>query len=386
MAKSNKVYIHGNTIKNNNRNGIVLTTTVNGVNYKEGPKNVQINKNDISKNLGDGILISNAGDNVNIKSNGIEENHGNGISISHIGSNTIQSNVISGNWENGIKFFDNYVKPDGQEISYNAIYSNLHMDVEAKDTYYQDTGSRLQLGDNWYTDFAGICPKIRSNNIKFTVTQIGDNKFQAIFVDSNGNLASLLPDRTLTYTTGDGKTVTISGGAGVFTVDANDGDLVKATVDNSRRDNTYDSNSKTSQPINGVTPSYDYPVIPYENEGNGNGNGNGMGDGSGNGDSSNHGSSDNTGNSTHSQNSDPSSSGTNQVSDASQNYEAPNTASQGASAGSSGDAGSKSVVKQILLDEDDIFRVTGISFIILLIILTIGFYYRDDIKEMNSKR
>lgn len=390
ISKSNKLYIHGNTIKCNNKNGIVLTKTVDGVNYGEGPQNVYINKNTISKNLGDGILISNAGDNVNIKSNGIEENHGNGISISHIGSNSIQSNVIYANWDNGIKFFDNYVKPTNQEISYNAIYSNLHMDVEAKDTYYQDTGSRLQLGDNWYTDFAGICPKIRSNNLKFTVTQIGDNKFQATFTDSNGNIASLLPDRTLTYTTnGKSVSVTISGGAGVFTVDANDNDLIKATVDNSRRDNIYDSNSKTAQPINGVTPSYDYPNIPYENYGNGNGNGNGEGDGSGNGGSSNHGSSDNVGNSTHSQNSDPSSSGTNQANDASQNYETEDAASQGASAGSSGaagGAGSKSVVKQILLDEDDIFRVTGISFIILLIILTIGFYYRDDIKEMNSKR
>lgn len=394
IAKSNKVYIHGNTIKSNNKNGIVLTTTVNGINYKEGPKNVYINKNTISKNLGDGILVSTAGDNVNVKSNSIEQNHGNGISISHIGSNTIQSNVIYDNWDNGIKFFDNYVKPKDQEISYNAIYYNHHMDVEAKDTYYQDTGTRLQLGDNWYTDFAGICPKIKSNNLKFTVTQIGDNKFQATFTDSNGNIASLLPDRTLVYTTNGGQTVsiTISGGAGVFTVDAKDGDIIKATVDNSRRDNAYDSNSKTSKPINGVTPSYEYPPIPYENDdmgnedGNGNGNGNGNGDGSGNGGSSNHGTSDNTGNSTQSQNSNPSNRGTNQVNDASQNYETQDAASQGASAGSSGDAGSKSVVKQIILDEEDIFRVTGISFIILLIILTIGFYYRDDIKEMNSKR
>lgn len=388
IAKSNRQYIHGNTIKSNNKNGIVLTTTANGINYKEGPKNVYINKNTISKNLGDGILISNAGDNVNVKSNGIDENHGNGISISHIGSNSIQSNVIYANWENGIKFFDNYAKPANQEISYNAIYSNLHMDVEAKDTYYQDTGTRLQLGDNWYTDFAGICPKIRSNNIKFTVTQIGENTFQATFTDSNGNIASLLPDRTLTYPAGNGKTVsvTIKGGAGVFTVDANDGDIIKATVDNSRRDNTFDSNSKTSNPVNGVTPSYEYPAIPYENGGNGNGNSNGNGDGSGNRGLSNQGSSDNNGNSTHSQNSNPSSSGTNQVNDASQNYETPDTISQGAYEGSSGDAGSKSVVKQILIDEDDIFRVTGISFIVLLIIVTIGFYYRDDIKEMNSKR
>lgn len=140
--------------------------------------------------------------------------------------------------------------------------------------------------------------------------------------------------------------------------------------------------------IKGKSASYTI-VNGFNIQGNGNGNGDGSGDGSGNGGSSNQGSSDNTGNSTHSQNSDPSNSGTNQVNDASQNYDTQDVASQGASAGSSrdaGDAGSESVVKQILLDEDDIFRVTGISFIVLLIILTIGFYYRDDIKEMNSKR
>ena len=194
------------------------------------------------------------------------------------------------------------------------------MNVEAKDTYYQDTGSRLQIGDNWYTDYAGICPKIKSNNIKFTVTQIGDNLFLSLFLDSNGNVASLLPDRVLTYNS-NGKTlsVTISGGAGVFAVDANDGDLIKAVVDNSRRDNNFDGDSQTVQPIYGVEPSYIYPDIPYDENGDGNGNGNGNGGnanmGSG---TSNQGSSQNTGNSTHSQKTDPGSNANNQVNDVEQ--------------------------------------------------------------------
>ena len=120
------------------------------------------------------------------------------------------------------------------------------MEVEAKETFYQDNGEKLELGDNWYTDRAGICPKIKTNNIKFSVKQIGPNKYQATFMDSNGNIASLLPDRTLTYTTDDGQkvSITIHGGAGVFTVNANDGDNVKATVDNSERDNVHDVNTK----------------------------------------------------------------------------------------------------------------------------------------------
>ena len=172
IAKTSNLYIHGNTISSNTGHGVSVTTSINGVNYGGGSKNIYINKNAISKNIKDGIIIYNAGSNVNIKSNSIEENHGNGISISKIESNSIQSNVISKNWDNGIQFFDTYVKPDGQDISYNAIFSTLHMDVEAKDTYYQENGERLKLGDNWYTDFAGVCPKIQTNNIKFSFYNI----------------------------------------------------------------------------------------------------------------------------------------------------------------------------------------------------------------------
>ena len=79
----------------------------------------------------------------------------------------------------------------------------------------------------------------------------------------------------------------------------------------------------------------------------------------------------------------------NQVNDVSQNNDAQDVTSQASvsdsSSGDTGSPGSQSVVKQIIIDEDEFFRITGISFIVLLIILTIGFYYRDDIKEMKSK-
>ena len=347
----------------------------------------------------DGIEIKYAGDNINIKSNTVEANQENGISLGIVGTNTIQSNVITDNWENGIRFYNSYVMPKNQEISYNAVFGNLGRDVEAKDTYYQENGIKLQIGDNWYTDYNGVCPKVSTKYIKFSVKQIGENKFQAAFTDSNGNIAGLLPDRTLTFQTNNGKvvTATISGGAAVFTAEANDGDLVKAKVDNSRRDNVYDSNTEPSQEINGVSPSYEYPPIPqydlYGDIGGGNGNGNGGGSGgnanNGNGNSQQGG--ETNGNSSHSQQADPSNNPNNPVNDVSQNYDVDTTSQEGASqsgAGTSNAAGSQgqSVVKQIIIDEDDIVRVTGISFIVLLMILTIAFYYRDDIREMNSKR
>ena len=404
MAKSSNVYVDGNTISNNGANGIHLAKKVNGINYGEGPMNLHINRNTITKNSGDGILISSAGDNINVNLNTVSDNKGNGISISEIGNNKMQSNVITENGANGIKFFDNYIKPKNQDISYNVIFYNSGREVEAKDTYYQENGNRLEIGDNWYSDHNTMCPKIKSNNIKFVVSQIGENQFQASFIDSKGNIASLLPDRTLTYKTNDGKTVsiTISGGTGVFTVDANDGDLIRATVDNSNRDNTYDSNSKPQSATNGQTPSYSYPSIPnyqiYEDIANGytegSGNGDGLGDGTGGNANSGDGKlsqdSNSDGNSTHSQKANPSNSANNPVKDVSQSYDVSDAISQaGASQPSSGDSGnpsSQSVAKQILIDEDEFFKVTGISFIILLMILTVYYYYREDIHEMNSKR
>ena len=401
IAKSDNVYIHGNTISNNGKNGVYLGSYANGVNYGEGPSKIYINKNTISKNQNDGILIKNAGNGINIKSNDISSNSGNGISMSKIGFNIVQSNVISGN-DIGIKFSDDYIKPVNQDISYNAIFGNLGKELEAKETFYQENGFRLDIGDNWYSDFNLVCPKIKTNHIKFKVTQIGPNTFQATFLDSNGNIASLLPDRTLTYNdNGQIITMTISGGAATFTVDANNGDLVRATVDRSDRDNRYDSNSKPATPINGKTPTYVYPSIPnyqlYEDIGTGGGNGNGDGAGDGTGGSANRGSgktasdSNSNGNSTHSQKADPSNSANNRVNDVSQSYNTPDTSAAGASEASSGDTGNpgsepQSVVKQIIIDEDEFFKITGISFIVLLMILTVGFYYRDDIKEMNSKR
>lgn len=396
IAKSNKIYIHGNTISNNQKNGIFTTDNLNDVKYGSGPENLYITKNDINKNAQNGIYVKEAGDNINIKGNTMEYNSANGISITKIGDNVIQSNVISYSIV-GIKFNDDYLKPKNQEISYNVIHHTSHVAVEARDTYYYDFGEPLKIGENWYTDDALLCPKVQSKNIKFTVTQIGPNTFQATFYDSKGNVASLLPDRELTYQTNNGEIIsmTLSGGTGVFTVDAVNGDKIKATVDSSHRDNTFDGDTQTSAtPTNGVTPSYEYQEIEYPGGPGGIGNGNGDGSSgdanTGNGMSERE-SNQNTGNSTHSQKSDPSSNANNQVNDVSQSYESEamnsaESASESSNGDTSGAGSQQSVVKQINIDEDEFYRVTGISFIIMLIILTVGLYYREDIKEMNSKR
>ena len=396
IAKSSYIFIHGNFIISNGNNGIYLSSKINGKNYAEGPNNLRIDKNTISKNAGNGIYVYKAGDGVDIKGNSIEFNAQNGISFSEIGNNKIQSNIISYNGFVGIEFGGNYVVPKNQDISYNAIVGNVEREVEARDTYYNINDNPLKLGDNWYGDGV-ICPKIKTNKIKFMVNQIGPNQFQALFTDSNGNLASLLPDRTLSYRINNGKTIslTISGGIVTFTVDAKEGDLVKATVDSTRKDTTYDSDVKSSsKEVNEKTLGYDYPSIPNYQlfEDIGTGGGNGIGDGQGSGGNSNKGnghstgeSNENTGNSSHSQKTDPANSANNQINNVEQSYEVQTATSPSSASESSSGPTPQSVVKQILIDDDEFYKVTGISFIILLIILTIGMYYREDIREMKSK-
>ncbi|AMD17177.1 hypothetical protein TL18_03555 [Methanobrevibacter sp. YE315] len=427
MGKSNNTYIYGNTIFKNALFGMHIADKVNGFNYKTGPENLFISENTINKNGWDGIYIERAEDNINIKGNTIDANGDNGISINKIGNYQIQSNVITNSYV-GVRFADDYVPPESQDVSYNAIYKNRHVQVEAKDTYYTDNGKKLEVGENWYTDDGLLCPKINTKNLRFTVTQIGDNLFQATFTDSNGNIASLLPDRVLTYKTSNGPagSIVISGGAGTFTTD--EIDLVKSTVDRTSRVNTHDHSNYGAAPINGQSQSYNYPSISYPSNAMGGGDGEG-GQGSGgnttkgNESSSSESSSSGENNPTSQTESkpvdvpsessevtnsttqqqmepdtNPSTEPINEVSqetESSQDTQAsqspevePSNSQESASPSSSGNdvgAGSQSVVKQIIIDEDEFFKVTGISFIILIILLTIGLYYREDIMEMKSK-
>jgi parallel beta-helix repeat protein len=409
ITKSKNTYIYHNTISSNKNDGILLTSKLNGVNYGSGPEGLFITKNSIMKNNNDGIEIDNAGNNINILGNNITHNEENGITLNAVGDNTIQSNIITDNRGNGIRLLDSFVKPTNEDISYNAIFNNVGMAIEAKETYYEENGRPLSLGDNWYTDYSSLCPKVNSNNLKFVLSQVGKNTYAATFYDSDGNIASLLPDRTLTYeVNGQKYSITLNGGTGLFTVDADDNDKIKASVDRSNRESTYNSqkaDSDTSK-YKGKPLSYDYPKVPnyqlyedidgiqedenqyddsqYEDsqfddnglgngagEGNGNGNGdgnggsgNGLGDGKSRNGNSNSGNDDFTGNSTSSQNMDPgksSSANVNQVSQSSGDVDV--SASQASSSAIGGSSNSnpnanpsadQSVVKQITIDDDEI--------------------------------
>ncbi len=400
LSKSNNTYIYSNSIKSNKYYGISATDAIDGVNYGEGPENLQIVTNTISDNGDTGIDLYHVKDNLEVTGNTISSNKYVGIAMNDVGSNLVQSNVISNHKHIAIQFTDDYIRPKNQEISYNAFILNTK-DLEARDTGYDEDFNQLKLEDNWHTDYGFVCPKIQTGKIKFSVTHLGGDYFQATFLDSNGNVASLLPDRTLTYQTDDGNLISlsVSGGTAVFRVNDVSADIFEATIDRSPRTADYDKGSGEFSEYTGKSPQYSYPSISgyglYEDMG-GHGDGDYIGEmdagdaNKGKGDSSGQ-SRDFTGNSTTSQRADPSSRANGQVNDVSQSSEYEATTSAASASQSSGDSSDatsgekQSVVKQIIIEDEDIFRVTGISFIILLILLTIGYYYKDDIKEMKSK-
>lgn len=253
----------------------------------------------------------------------------------------------------------------------------------------------MALSENWYSDYNVICPKVNTKNLVLSFSQIGEGTFQLSISDSKGNIASLLPDRSVTYTVnGKTYTTTLVNGVAVFEADAADGDSIKATVDNSDRKTNYDSNTPEKSPqYPESTSTPDYPDIQYPGDG-GDGQGDsGSGSGSGNAGDNTLGNKDQQNqnserneNSSAYHNQNPGK-GNSQVDDVSQSDNLNSASSESASqSGSAAGSQSQSVVKQIVIEDDDIFRVTGISLIVILIILTIGLYYRDDIKEMNSKR
>lgn len=446
LSKSNNIYIYYNNINKNKKNGIYASDEIdgvyygdvatnlhignneinnnakNGVEFEKVGQNVVIDSNTINSNSFDGIYISKASNNVTITSNIINTNLENGISISDIGSNSIFYNLISYNSGSGIKFNYDYVLPKGQDIRFNVIIHNPQNEIDASETIYDHVINRLDIGENWYGGVLNLCPKVRTSNINITIKQMDVYLFNVTFYNSDDEIVSQLPSRIVTHKVNNGrsKSFVLYNGTGTFERDASDGNIIYVSVDMSTYSLVYKSDdpsflhleyppySPYIRPIEDVGKPY--PNLPRPGlleditddkpgdggnddntggnggliPGNGNGgtsNGNGIsGNGNGNGQGSTT-QSGNThqkttyGNGTAMQESGSNSNPSNNV----------GPTSNAPSAGEGQAAGNPSVVKKIIIDEEDIVRVTGISLILLLILLTIAFYYRDDIKEMQSK-
>ncbi len=429
IGASKNVYVFYNTIKNNKKDGVLMDTEVGRVEYGYGPENLILEGNTINNNAGDGINIIRAGKGINITKNTISNNNGNGIAINKIGDNTIKSNVIEKNTQSGIRFKETYVKPKNQTIEHNVLLGNKFREVDARETYYDEGKYRLDIGENWYGNNPNICPKIKTSNLIFNIKQTSSYFFTVTITDSKGNIVADLPSRTGSYKVEKGRTkyFVMNGGYATIEIDASDNSNVMVTIDDATRTAKYKFEDPSYESI--YVPPYDdrlrpinevgqpYPGIPrpglYQdiangggNNGNGNGDGsnpnsgdgtgnnggNGTGNGNGNGVSSVNGNGTSSqgsefyGNSTASQNTDPGhSANTPSKSMSSNSYQSPSTSSSSQGPSSSGSPQTNSVLKRITLEEDELIRISGLSFIVLLILLTVIYYYRDDIEEMASK-
>ena len=431
------LHIGNNEINSNTQSGICLE--------KMG-KYLVITSNTINGNYNDGIAINEASNNVNITYNTINYNIGNGISVSHIKNNNIYYNLIYSNSFAGIKFNYEYSLPSNQDIRFNVILANPQNEVDASETSYDHTIKQLTIGENWYGGILHICPKIKTNNIDLEIKQVDVYLFNMTFYDNDNNIVSQLPPRTVSHKVNNGrsKSFVLYNGTGTFERDASEDDIIYVTVDMGTYSIIYKSDdpsflhleyppySPHVRPIEDVGKPY--PNLPrpglledisdsnkpqkedtYNNKTdygdgedgnnnpqtedntpsggtpgrngiNGNGNGgtsndngfNGNGNGMNNKAGSTNGNTDKQtaeGNGTAVQSSSSNSNPSNNIG---QNPNAPTS-------GTGSSSGPQSVVKKIIIDEENIIRVTGLSLIILLILLTIGFYYREEIKEMKSK-
>ena len=447
LSKSNRIYIYYNAINNNKGNGIYTSDKIDdnyygdipsdlhignneinansksGIHFEKMGENLVITSNTINGNYNDGIIITQASYNVNITYNTINYNIGNGISISDIKNNNMYYNLITANTFSGIKFNYDYILPRDQDIRFNVILSNPQNEIEASETIYSHA-LQLQIGENWYGGELHVCPKVKTENINLEINQVDVYLFNMTFYDSDKNILSQLPPRIVSHKVNNGRSrsFVLYNGTGTFERDASDEDIVYVTIDLKTYSIVYKSDdpdflhleyppySPNVRPIEDVGKPY--PNLPrpgllediYNDESPGSGDGNGYNvpsggnsiNGNGNGGTSpgtgvngngngmtnkagsvngntNHETSDGNGTAIQS-----SSSNSNPSNNVGANSNAP--ASNGGSSSQS-----QSVVKQIIINDEDVIRVMGLPLIILLILLTIACYYRDDIKQMKSK-
>ena len=372
---NNGIYLKN--ARNVNLNNNVISGNTNGIYYDVGNKNVNITNNTITKNKEWGISLDKSGEYSNIYSNTITGN-GNGISIESMATElNIKYNLIQGNEENGINFGEGYRKTSkGKDavISDNAVLSNGHMNILAKNSIY----TYVDLSGNWVgTDdraFSSVCAKIKMPFYGLTTQQTGSGSFD-ILVGPSGMAGSSLPTFTVSVSFDGGKSYNvyeISNGKGTVHVTNGDGNVViRGDVAAGSLDFALEDFVPYVEPSKPVDPE---PTKPSDSSTNGT-QSNDNGGSSGSADTSM-----GVGNTNSPLSSSNLATATSQASPSA-------TQSADSAQGASKSSNSKSVAKAINLDDKNI-KIIGIGAIILLFILVIFGYYRGDIENMirNKKR
>ena len=391
-------------LKDSNNTNILSNNILNnydGIYIGENVFNTKIISNYISKSSNDAISFAKSGSHTNVSGNTLERNE-NGIFIDMGGDDdlNIEYNTIQRNNGNGIYFGENYRKSDDSgilNVGNNSIVYNKEFNILARDSIYK----KIDLNTNWIASdnprFNGVCEKVKFPKYHMNVNQLDSNTL-SVSVDG------IKTDSLLKYSTNGGRNwqyATLSGGKATINVANADGNLM---FDYHESNSNFEYKMKDYVPPAPETPEVpvipDVPVtpeVPSTDDSSSN-----SGQSNGNGTNSNSEQIDGNGTSTYqnsgsSQAQNPSNvANSNNAIEQSSAQSAESSYNQASSQADSSGSDSPSVSKQIsdptksvakaLNIEEQTARIAGMGFIVLLIILVIGGYYRDDVKYMLNKR
>lgn len=397
--------VENNTILNIVNNGIrlkdasntnVVNNTLNGnkngIYFDVGNDNTNILNNTITKSSEWGINLQKSGEHSLIEGNTIKGNQ-NGILLNcNADELVIQSNNVEKNKENGINIGSDYKKTDYNEdavIRDNVVVSNGHMNMLASESSYL----YHKFDSNWAGSgdrvFSAVCAKIQMPEYGLSIEQTGSGTLE-LKIGKDGSGASNLPSATVSVSFDGGKTfkaVQIKNGKAVLHVSNADGNVIIRTSGPAVSVNLKDY-VPYEEPSNPTTPNT--PENPSDsNTENGNGTVEGNGQGSeGAGDTINVGNVEGIASSVASAVATLSASESSSSSEATANQQESVAASETSETSSetSSESQSQSVAKSITVDEA-LIKIAGVGAIILLIIVVIGIYYREDIEKMlNTKK
>ena len=402
VLNSKNVSIVYNVISNSRNNGVYLknsadtnisantfTNNYEGIYFDSDVVGTQIVSNYMSKSGNNAVNFAKSGSHTNMSYNVLEYNN-NGIFFDMVGDEDInvEFNSIQRNYENGIYFGEHYRKSDEDGllgIGNNSIVYNEGFNILARDSSYLN----IKIKENYIASdnpsFNGVCEKIKFSKFHLSVSQVNGN---TLFVSVQG----IKTDTILRVSYNGGKnwkTVSLVNGQATLNIANDDGNVV---LDYYEQDTYYQYQLENyippEKPVTPTNPEQTEPTNSSDNSGEGNGNNPGQGEQvEGNGTASN----PDSGSSQPQSNVANSNNAIEDVSSQSVESSSSQAASQPVSSDSSAQSSSqqqdkpKSVVKSLMIDEE-VVRIAGLSFIILLIIAVIGLYYRDDVQYMLNKR
>lgn len=406
VLNSNDALISNNSISNSRDNAIYLKNAVdtnvsyntlldnfNGIYFDEDVLESQIFSNYISKSGNNAISFAKSGSHTNMSYNTLENNE-NGIFIDMVGDEdlNIELNTIQRNRENGIYFGENYRKTNETgviNIANNSIVYNREFNILGRESIY----NKIDLNTNWIASdnsrFNGVCEKIKFKKYHLNVEQIDGN---TISVSVDGiKTSSML---RVSYNGGKNwQSVTLVDGKATMAISNNDGNVMFDYYETNDHYQYQMDNYVPPTPVTPIAPDIPQnpanPDTPSSNSAPSNGTNSHSEQIEGNGTSSNPDSGSSQGQSV--SNMDTS----NSIEDVS-SLGTESSSSQAASQAVSSASDSQSVSKQVsdptnsiakaLNIDEEVVRIAGMGFIVLLIIAVIGLYYRDDVKYMLNKR